>query len=174
MADAKRPLAIVADAFCKEHNTGPGHPEQAARFDAVLQGLQAEGLLDRALRIQPIAPQFAQLERVHTRAYLELAKSEIESGEDQLSTGDTTISPHSWEAALRAAGSVLAGVDAVLTGKAARAFCVVRPPGHHASPDRGMGFCILNNVAIAARHAQAAQGIGRVLIVDWDVHHGNG
>ena len=174
MADAKRPLAIVADAFCKEHNTGPGHPEQAARFDAVLQGLQAEGLLDSALRIQPIATQSAQLERVHTRAYLELAKSEIESGEDQLSTGDTTIGPHSWEAALRAAGSVLAGVDTVLTGKAARAFCVVRPPGHHASPDRGMGFCILNNVALAARHAQAVHGVGRVLIVDWDVHHGNG
>ena len=174
MPEAIPSLRLVADAFCKEHNTGAGHPEQAARFDAVLQGLQAEGVVDAALRIQPLTSERAHLTRVHTDAYLNLVKAEIEGGGDQLSTGDTTISAHSWDAALRAAGSALAGVDAVLTGKVARAFCVVRPPGHHASSDRGMGFCILNNVAIAARHAQAAHGIERVLIVDWDVHHGNG
>lgn len=174
MSDATRPLGIVADAFCKEHNTGPGHPEQAARYDAVLQGLHTEGILEAAVRIEPLPPERTHLARVHTHAYLDLAKSEIDAGDLQLSTGDTAVSPHSWEAALRAAGSALAGVDSVLTGRVRRAFCVVRPPGHHASPNCGMGFCILNNVALAARHAQAVHGVKRVLIVDWDVHHGNG
>ena len=84
------------------------------------------------------------------------------------------VGQHSWDAALSAAGSALAAVDAVVDGKAANAFCVVRPPGHHASADRGMGFCVLNNIALAARHAQRRHGLERVLIVDWDVHHGNG
>lgn len=167
-------LGLVADPGCKEHNTGDGHPEQAARFDVVLQALETEGLLDSALKLEPTIPDRAQLTRVHTARYLDLAKSDIEQGLDQLSTGDTSIGPHSWEAALRGAGSALAGVDAVLQGKVKRAFCVVRPPGHHASPECGMGFCILNNVALAARHAQAVHGLARVLIIDWDVHHGNG
>ena len=91
-----------------------------------------------------------------------------------LSTGDTTVGPRSLEVALMAAGGVLNAVDAVMSRKAANAFCVVRPPGHHARPVQGMGFCIFNNVAIAARYAQRKHGVERVLIVDWDVHHGNG
>jgi acetoin utilization deacetylase AcuC-like enzyme len=98
----------------------------------------------------------------------------VDSGRHYLTTGDTSITPNSWDVALQAAGGVLKAVDGVISDGARNAFCVVRPPGHHATPDRGMGFCLFNNVAIAARHAQRRHGIERVLIVDWDVHHGNG
>jgi acetoin utilization deacetylase AcuC-like enzyme len=174
MPDAKLPVGLFADPFCKEHDSGVGHPESPLRFDAVLRGLDEAGLLPQLLRLEPRKVSREELLRVHTAAYLGRAEREIVSGIDQLSTGDTNVGPHSWEAAQRAAGSALAAVDEVMAGKIARAFCVVRPPGHHATPDRGMGFCVLNNVALAARHAQKQHGVGRVLIVDWDVHHGNG
>ena len=125
----------------------------------------------------PVPPRAATEDEVaacHTRAYIERVKMETAAGRHQLSTGDTAIGPRSLEAALHAAGGVLNAVDMVLAGKARNAFCVVRPPGHHATPDRGMGFCIFNNVAIAARYAQRRHGVERVLIADWDVHHGNG
>ena len=109
----------------------------------------------------------------HSPAYLP-ARHDIESGAARLSTGDTRICRDSFKAACYASGAALAGVDVVLQGRAKNAFCLVRPPGHHATHDRGMGFCIFNNVAIAARYAQQKHGVGKVLIVDWDVHHGNG
>ncbi len=166
--------ALVADPICKRHETGRGHPESARRFDAVLGALEAGGLAAKMTRLSPRPIGREDLLLAHTAEYLALAEGEITSGETQLSTGDTVIGPHSWEAALTAAGSALAAVDAVVAGKVANAFCVVRPPGHHASADRGMGFCVLNHVALAARHAQRRHGLKRVLIVDWDVHHGNG
>ncbi len=98
----------------------------------------------------------------------------MESGKHSLSTGDTDIGPRSFEAALHAAGTCLNAVDLLMQGKATNAFCIVRPPGHHASANRGMGFCLFNNIAIAARYAQRRYGLERVAIVDWDVHHGNG
>jgi acetoin utilization deacetylase AcuC-like enzyme len=101
-------------------------------------------------------------------------KRDIAAGAHELSTGDTTISPKSLEVALDAAGGVMNAIDHVFEKKAANAFCAVRPPGHHARPNQGMGFCIFNNVAIAARYAQHKYGVERVLIADWDVHHGNG
>jgi acetoin utilization deacetylase AcuC-like enzyme len=110
----------------------------------------------------------------HTPEYLHVARRDVESGRPFLSTGDTDIGPNSWEVAERAVGGVLNAVDAVMTGAARNAFCAVRPPGHHANAVRGMGFCLFNNVAIAARYAQRKHGIGRALIIDWDVHHGNG
>ena len=167
-------IAFIADPFCKRHDPGPGHPEQTARFDAVLDGLKNAALLEKMLRIEPRAVNREDLQLAHDLAYLRLAEEEIHQGRSDLSTGDTSVSEESWEAALRASGSALAAVDAVLAGKATRAFCLVRPPGHHASAARGMGFCVLNNIALAARHAQRRHGIARVLIVDWDVHHGNG
>ena len=146
--------AIVADPLCKRHDPGPGHPEQIARFDAVLDALKNAALLEKMVRIEPREVKPDDLHLVHDRAYVRLAEEEIHRGRTDLSTGDTSVSEHSWDAALRAAGSALAAVDAVLTGKASRAFCLVRPPGHHASAARGMGFCVLNNIALAARHAQ--------------------
>jgi len=125
-------------------------------------------------RLEPRAATEDELLLCHTRPYLETARRDIASGRLWLSTGDTDIGPNSWEVAARAAGSVLNAVDAVLAGHARNAFCAVRPPGHHATASRGMGFCIFNNVALAARYAQRRHGVGRVLIVDWDVHHGNG
>jgi acetoin utilization deacetylase AcuC-like enzyme len=166
--------ALLADPVSREHLAGRPHPECPARFDAVLEGLRGAGLLDRLVPIQPRAATLDELLLCHTSGYLDTARRDIASGAHYLSTGDTEISPASWEAAVRAAGGVLNAVDAVVEGRARNAFCVVRPPGHHAGAARGMGFCVFNNVALAARYAQRKHGLDRVLIVDWDVHHGNG
>ncbi len=165
---------IVGDPAVREHDTGPGHPEQPARYSAVMDRLQFTGLLDYLTHIDPVLASVDQLALVHTRPYIALAEKEVKAHHGQLSTGDTSISPGSYDAALRAAGCTLAATDAVMQGKINNAFCIVRPPGHHASQARGMGFCLFNNVAIAARYAQRQYGIDRVAIIDWDVHHGNG
>jgi len=165
---------LGADPRCRDHLAGREHPERPERFDAVLEGLCAAGLLDRLPRLDGRSATEDELALCHTRDYLRIARSDVESGRLWLSTGDTDITPNSWDVALAAAGSVLNAVDAVMSGRARNAFCAVRPPGHHATPNRGMGFCILNNAAIAARYAQRKHGIARALIVDWDVHHGNG
>lgn len=164
--------AVVADPIYKSHETGVGHPESPARYDAVMQALSP--LADSLTRIQPRAAAMDELSLVHTSAYIGIAEREIRAGRSALSTGDTNISEHSYEVAVQAVGGVLNAVDAVVSGAAVNAFCCVRPPGHHARPAQGMGFCIFNNIAIAARYAQRHHGIGKVLIVDWDVHHGNG
>ena len=157
------------------HDTGPGHPERPARIAAVLDRLRTDGLLDRCTPLEPRRATEEELLRVHSGNYLRIVREDIAGGLAVLSTGDTAIAGQpSLEAALTAAGSVLAAVDAVAAGTVARAFAVVRPPGHHATPTKGMGFCVFNSVALAARHAQAHHGIERVLVVDWDVHHGNG
>jgi acetoin utilization deacetylase AcuC-like enzyme len=166
--------AILADPVFKEHQTGRSHPERPERMDAVVHALEREGAIKDALRIPVRAATEDELTLCHTRQYIKIAARDVASGARDLSTGDTQISPQSLDVALKAAGGVLNAVDAVVERKAANAFCAVRPPGHHATPDRGMGFCLFNNVAIAARYAQKKHGIGRVLIVDWDVHHGNG
>ena len=140
----------------------------------MIQGLERAGLLGRCQLIPPRPATERELLRCHTPQYLQRVQEDILAGRDQLSTGDTAISAHSERTARLAAGGVLAAVEAVMEGRVRQAFAVVRPPGHHASATRGMGFCIYNNVAIAARHLQAEHGLERILIVDWDVHHGNG
>jgi acetoin utilization deacetylase AcuC-like enzyme len=115
-----------------------------------------------------------ELALAHDGRYIELVRREVASGREELSTGDTVISPYSFEAAKLAAGSVCAAADAVFAGEVENAFCLARPPGHHAGHNRGMGFCLFNNVAVGARYAQKRYGAERVLIADWDVHHGNG
>lgn len=165
---------IVADSRVQKHDAGPAHPERPARYRAVLNQLQASGLLPETIPISARPASDDELALVHTRDYLALVEREAAAGRPQLSTGDTDIGTHSVESARVAAGSVLSAVDAVMSGEVANAFCVVRPPGHHANQSVGMGFCFFNNVAIGARYAQHRYGAERVLIVDWDVHHGNG
>jgi acetoin utilization deacetylase AcuC-like enzyme len=162
---------LLADPIAREHLAGRAdHPERPERFDRVVEALAPLNLP----RVEPRAATADELALCHTREYLAVAHRDVASGRPYLSTGDTDIGPNSWEVAARAAGGVLNAVDAVLSGRAANAFCAVRPPGHHANASRGMGFCLFNNVAIAARYAQQRHGVARVLIVDWDVHHGNG
>jgi acetoin utilization deacetylase AcuC-like enzyme len=159
---------IAFDATLKQHDPGPGHPEQPARLSAAMSRLPA--LTEIATR--PATDD--DLALAHTREYIELVEREVAQRRGQLSTGDTSIGAQSAMCARIAAGCVISAVDAVFSGQVSDAFCVVRPPGHHASAARGMGFCLFNSVAIAARHAQHAHQAERVLIVDWDVHHGNG
>jgi acetoin utilization deacetylase AcuC-like enzyme len=140
----------------------------------VQTALTQAGLVSKMVPLESKSVSAEDLRLVHDRGYLRLAESEIANGATQLSTGDTNINRRSWDAALRAVGSGFAAVDAVVDGRAKNAFCLVRPPGHHAGRARGMGFCVLNNVALAARYAQRRHGIGKILIADWDVHHGNG
>lgn len=167
-------MIIATDSVCETHDPGRGHPEQRARYSAVYAGLSKAGILSTAQVIGPKLLSRQDLTLVHTAAYLELAEREICSGYDHLSTGDTSVGASSWAAAVAAAGCSVAATEAVIRGEAKTAFCLVRPPGHHAGESRGMGFCILNNVALAARFASERLGIRRSLIVDWDVHHGNG
>jgi len=164
---------VVSEAYT-EHLTGRGHPEQPGRVTAILDRLKAEGLFAKAREITPRLATDEEILRCHSPDYLRIVNEDVTEGLHRLSTGDTPISPRSLEIARLASGGLLAAVDEVLAGRVRNAFAVVRPPGHHATPKKGMGFCLFNNVAIAARHAQKKHGVGRVLIADWDVHHGNG
>ncbi|HEY4362679.1 MAG TPA: histone deacetylase [Bryobacteraceae bacterium] len=165
---------LVADPIYKQHDTGPGHPECPERYDAVAHALDRAGITEHLSHIPIRVATEDEVAAVHSHRYIATAKRDIASGASALSTGDTAVSPHSLDIALRAVGGVLNAVDAVISGRAGNAFCAVRPPGHHARPEQGMGFCIFNNVAIAARYAQRKHGLAKVLIADWDVHHGNG
>jgi acetoin utilization deacetylase AcuC-like enzyme len=166
--------AILLDPMYERHTTGPGHPESPERYAAVTGALGELGVLASAAKVEarPATPD--EIALCHTADYVKTVENDVARGRRDLSTGDTAIGSKSLEVALHAAGGVMNAVDTVVSGMAGRAFCAVRPPGHHATANRGMGFCIFNNVAIAARHAQKRHGIERVLIADWDVHHGNG
>ena len=165
---------VFTHPACLQHDTGYSHPESPARLSAVLETLRRPEFSALQWREAPRA-ETAQLARVHGLGHIRNIIDAIpETGRVDLDLSNTVVSPGSGEAALRAAGAVVAAVDAVASGKAGKAFCAVRPPGHHAEPDRPMGFCLFNNVAVGAAHALDAHGFGRVAVVDFDVHHGNG
>jgi acetoin utilization deacetylase AcuC-like enzyme len=166
-------VQLFTHAVCLQHDPGPGHPESPARLRAVLQALDQDRFasLDR---VEAPRATREQLLRVHTAAHVDRILDILPAKGTVRLDEDTLMSPASAEAGLRAAGALVAAVDAVMQGSATRAFCAVRPPGHHATPDQAMGFCLFNNVAVAASHAIAAHGLKRVAIADFDVHHGNG
>ena len=167
-------VGLVTDARYRQHLTGAGHPESPGRLNAVDRGIAAAVPDERLVRIDAREALPEELELCHTADYVGLVAEECADGFPCLSTGDTRIGPASFDIACLGVGGVLAAVDAVMEGRVSRAFCAPRPPGHHASQARGMGFCVFNNIAVGARYAQARYGIERIAILDWDVHHGNG
>jgi acetoin utilization deacetylase AcuC-like enzyme len=158
---------------CLEHDPGDYHPESAARLRAVIDAL-SDPEFDRLERRE--APEAANedLWRVHPRRHVEHILRAVPKLGHVAIDADTILSPRSGEAALRAAGAVVAAIDSVIAHEADNAFCAVRPPGHHAEPEHAMGFCLFNNIAVGALHARETQGLDRVAVVDFDVHHGNG
>ncbi len=169
MSDA----VIFYDPIFEEHKTGYGHPETPERLPVALKALEESGLLGQVEIKAPRDATVEDIELVHTSAYIAQVQSMAERGGGHLDM-DTALSGDTYDAALKAAGALLDSVDGCLDGSFSRSFCLVRPPGHHALPMRGMGFCIFNNIAIAARYAISRKGLSRVMIVDWDAHHGNG
>jgi len=165
---------LLTHPACLGHEPGPHHPERPERLSAVLAALEDESFARLARAEAPLATT-EQLTRVHPPEYVQaMLGARPEPGDYAMIDADTILSHGSIDAALRAAGAVVAGVDAVMSGRADSAFAAVRPPGHHATPDVPGGFCLFNNVVIGARHAQARHGVERVAILDFDVHHGNG
>lgn len=165
-------MLLYTDALFLEHETG-SHPEHAGRLRAVHEELTTSGLMTRCQPGQTRPATTAELERIHPPEYIQQIRETAETGGGRLDP-DTVCSPRSYEVARWAAGTACAAVDDVLNGKARQALALLRPPGHHALRDRAMGFCLFANIAIAAAHARVQHGLDRLLIVDWDVHHGNG
>ena len=166
--------AFVTHADCLKHDMGTHHPERPARLTAIEDQLIASGIGQHLTRFDAPLATDEQLARVHPIDYVRaIREAAPESGTVHLDP-DTAMNPHTLKAALRAAGAAVLAVDLVMDRKASTAFCAVRPPGHHACISRPMGFCIFNNVAVAARHAVQEHGLERVAIIDFDVHHGNG
>jgi acetoin utilization deacetylase AcuC-like enzyme/formylglycine-generating enzyme required for sulfatase activity len=164
---------VCADIYLR-HDTGSQHPERPARLSAIMRRLEEAGLLPQLVRIEPRPAAEEWLTAVHAPEYVARLRKLCQDGAAFVDSGDTPVCRQSYDVALSAAGGVLAAVDAVVEGKVQSAFCAVRPPGHHAGRQKAMGFCLLNNVAIAARYAQRKHHLARILIIDWDVHHGNG
>ena len=165
---------LVYHSAYLEHDMGAGHPESPNRLRAIMQQLEQSGTAARLARIEPRKAEDEWITQIHTPSYLAMLKTHAPRNGRVSLDPDTSMSPGSLTAAYLAAGGALAAVDAIMSQQVDHVFCAVRPPGHHAEAGRAMGFCLFNNVAIAARYVQKRYGIQRVLIVDWDVHHGNG
>ncbi len=165
---------VYTHEACLEHRPGSHHPESPERLRAVLQALRTPDFAALEWREAPLGTR-EQVELIHDPAFVdEVAELVPAKGYATLDGGDTVMSPGSWEAVMRCVGAACAGVDAVMQGEARNVFCATRPCGHHAEPDRAMGFCIFNQAAIAAVHALDTHGLERVAVIDFDVHHGNG
>lgn len=174
------PILFVGHPACERHDTGPAHPETATRLRWIRDAVRGDPALAERGLVEAVARPAAieDVLRVHTPGHVALLRTMAEraarTGAADWIDPDTAVSAGSWEAALAAAGTAIHAAEAVVRGEAATAFAAARPPGHHATPERAMGFCLLANVAIAARRLQDVHGVGRVLVVDFDVHHGNG
>jgi acetoin utilization deacetylase AcuC-like enzyme len=164
---------IVRDNAYLEHRPAPGHPETPERLSAVYDMLDRLNFPNRLINIQPRPATREEILRVHSPEYYDLVKATA-GGETCALTADTHVSAGSFAAARLAAGGVLAAIETVVAGTAGNAFALVRPPGHHAEINRAMGYCLFNNIAVGARYARETLGLKKVLLVDWDVHHGNG
>ena len=163
----------LTHSICLEHDTGYGHPERPDRLRAVETALSQDNFKVLIRKQAPLA-ELETIERAHLKAYIEAIEQAVPAEGLVRVDADTTLSPASWQASLRAAGAGIHAVDQVAAGTVKNAFCAMRPPGHHAEPSRAMGFCVFDNVALAGLHARAKHGAERVAVVDFDVHHGNG
>lgn len=167
-------MAFISHSDCGRHDTGWAHPEHVGRLRAITRALRNEPALFATIeQIEGRHATMEELSLAHDAGYIDSVRELAERGGGRLDN-DTVASEGSWQAATAGAGSVLDAVDRAMTGATPRSFCAVRPPGHHALRDRAMGFCIFGNVGIAASYARKVHGATRILIVDWDVHHGNG
>ncbi len=167
------PAALITHDDYLKHDTGPNHPERPERIRAIREGIAASGLADALVWITPEPIDRTLLASVHSATYLDQVHALAQHGGGLLDP-DTVVSPASYDVACLAAGGAAAAVSAVLAGSTTSAFALVRPPGHHALPGRGMGFCLFNNAAVAAVAAREQHGISHIFLIDWDVHHGNG
>ncbi len=167
-------VALVTHADCILHEMGMHHPESPERLKAVLDALDASGFGGELEEYEAPLARAEELARVHAEGHIDLVQASAPEDDYAWLDPDTSMNPDSLAASLRAAGAVVRATDLVLGGSVTRAFCAVRPPGHHATPVRAMGFCIFNNVAVGAAHALERHGLERVAILDFDVHHGNG
>ena len=167
--------AIYSHPDCQRHDMGEWHPESPARLQAIADQLISAQINDLLEHREAPLVALADLERNHSKNAIGIVRDNVPApGECYPIDGDTSLNEHSWQAAQRAAGAAVAATDAVIDGEIDNAFCAIRPPGHHARPTEPMGFCLFNNVAVAARHALDVRGLERVAIIDFDVHHGNG
>ncbi len=165
---------LAQDERFQQHRTGPDHPERPQRLARIEQTLDERGLADACVLIAVDPINLDHVRKVHAETYIDRLRAKCAAGEPYIDTPDSAICADSYVIALLAAGAVVRAVDDVIAGRLGNAFCAVRPPGHHCEHAGSMGFCLLNNVAIAARHLIDDSGLSRVLVVDWDVHHGNG
>jgi len=165
---------LVYDPRYLDHDMGTGHPESPDRLHAIMQQLERSGTAAHLTRIEPREAEDEWITQIHKPSYIAMLKAHTPANGRVSLDPDTLMSHGSLAAAYLAAGGALAAVDAIVSRQVEHVFCAVRPPGHHAEAGRAMGFCLFNNVAIAARYVQKKHGLKRVLIVDWDVHHGNG
>jgi acetoin utilization deacetylase AcuC-like enzyme len=168
------PTAFISNSDCGRHDTGWGHPEHVGRLRAIPRALRDDAELMQALEhVESRHATEDELATVHDRMYVRSLREAVAAGGGRFDA-DTVASEGSWDAATAGTGAVLDAVDMAMDGRAARSFCAVRPPGHHALSNRPMGFCLFGNVAIGAHYARSRHNLERILIVDWDVHHGNG
>jgi acetoin utilization deacetylase AcuC-like enzyme len=166
-------VSLIYDPEYLKHDTGRQHPETPSRLEAIIKAIDKSGIANRIQKVKPVRAHMEDLVRCHREELVRDVKALCEQDVKFIDV-DTRINRNSYDVALLAAGGGITAVDEVMKEEGGRAFCVVRPPGHHATSDQAMGFCLFNNVAIAARYAQAKYGVENVLIMDWDVHHGNG